>query len=353
MSDQLPPAAPGRFFIPDLCSLPMVFNLVIIGELLAFILTLSPINPGADRWTKLSLLSFFIQWIGLSSAGLLCLLRGQLSHLTDTRAGVVSYLILLVNTLIFAELAYQGIVQLRLIDGAERLDHAMFLLRTLAIGAIIYAVALRYFYMRHQWRLRIEAESKARLEALQAKIRPHFLFNTMNTIASLIRENPAQAEEAVEDFSDLLRMSLHEQDKFISLAEEIALCQHYLNIEKLRLGTRLTVTWDTGAPDLASQIPPLLLQPLLENAVYHGIEPMPEGGAIRVTIQQKPHELHITIRNPLPNQQALKRSGNKLAVDNIRQRLELAYHGQARLDLTQDDGQYRVDLHLPIERKAR
>ncbi len=330
----------------------MVFNIVIIGELLAFILTLSPINPDTDRWTKLSLLSFFIQWIGLSSAGLLCLLRSHLSHLSDTRAGIVSHLILMVNTLIFAELAYQGILQFRLISGAEQLDHALFLLRTVAIGAIIYAVALRYFYMRHQWRLQIEAESKARLEALQAKIRPHFLFNTMNTIASLIRENPAQAEEAVEDFSDLLRMSLHEQDKFISLAEEIALCQHYLNIEKLRLGSRLRVVWDTCTPDIDTRIPPLLLQPLLENAVYHGIEPVPEGGAIQVTIQQQPHELHITIRNPLPDQQVLKRSGNRLALDNIRQRLELAYQGQARLDFTQDDGQYRVDLRLPIGRNA-
>ncbi|MEW5757800.1 MAG: histidine kinase [Pseudomonadota bacterium] len=349
MPDQQPPSTPGRFFIPDLCTLPMVFYLVIIGELLAFILTLSPVNPSADRWTTLSLLSFFIQWIGLSSAGLLCLLRGQLSHLSDTRAGILSYLILLVNTLIFAELAYQGILQFRLLEGPEQLDHTMFLLRTVAIGAIIYAVALRYFYMRHQWRLQVEAESKARLEALQAKIRPHFLFNTMNTIASLIRENPTQAEEAVEDFSDLLRMSLHEQDRFISLAEEITLCEHYLNIEKLRLGTRLNVTWEAGTPDISIRVPPLLLQPLLENAIYHGIEPAPEGGAIHVKIQQQPHALHITIRNPLPDKQILKRAGNRLAIDNIRQRLDLAYQGRARLELTPENAHYRVDLHLPID----
>lgn len=339
----------AQFFLPDFSSLTALLVVVIIGELLAMILTLSPLRPDADRWQTLSLLSLFIQWLGLSSAALLSLLRRPLSRLHDTQAGLACYAILLLNTLLFTEIAYQAIVRYRLIEEAGGVDHLGFLLRTVAIGAIIHALALRYFYVAHKWRSQVRAEAQARLQALQARIRPHFLFNTMNTIASLIRDQPAQAEEAVEDLSDLMRMNLRDQGQFIPLAEELELCHRYLHIEKLRLGDRLQVEWTLAVEADALTVPPLLIQPLLENAIYHGIEPSARGGRLRVASALTKDGIEIRIENPLPVPETggSPRSGNRMALDNIRQRLALAYGEQARLTVHNRDGLFQVIITLP------
>ena len=153
---------------------------------------------------------------------------------------------------------------------------------------MVTALALRYFYVTHEWRHNVELQAKARVHALQARIRPHFLFNSMNTIAALTRSNPARAEEAVQDLAELFRANLNEKRSQIPLAEEIDVARTYQRMEQLRLGDRLRVDWKVDSLPTDALVPGLTLQPLLENAIYHGVEPRPDGGVVTVTgrIQQ-------------------------------------------------------------------
>jgi two-component system sensor histidine kinase AlgZ len=229
--------------------------------------------------------------------------------------------------------------------------HMYFLVRNLVIGAIISGPVLRYFYVQHQWRRRIEAESQARLQALQSRIRPHFLFNSMNTIASLTRSQPEQAEMAVENLSDLFRASLTDASQRFTLKEELDLCRRYIEIECLRIGEdRLKVNWQTNSLPDDALIPPLTLQPLLENAIYHGIESLTEGGVIDVIGSIKKKRIEIRLKNPLPaSGMPARNNGNQLAQENIRERLQAFYHRKADIQLNEQDHYYEVILNFPYE----
>jgi len=179
----------------------------------------------------------------------------------------------------------------------------------------------------------VRAEAKARFDALQARIRPHFLFNSMNTIASLIRVRPAEAESAVENLSDLFRAALgHEAHS--TLGEELELVRRYLDIERLRLGERLRVDVRVDELPADMQVPPLLLQPLVENAVYHGVQQLPQGGTVSISGRRDDKSVCIEIRNPCPPTRASKRHG--VALENTRARIE--YHFGARGKLTVESG---------------
>ena len=200
-------------------------------------------------------------------------------------------------------------------------SHMSFTLRCMLITAITAALVLRYLYVRHQWRQQIEAESQARVAAMQARIRPHFLFNCMNTIASLTRKDPRLAEESIENLSALFRASLQTDTSSSTLAQEIELCEQYLAIEQQRLGDRLQCLWQINESVLDTRIPTLTLQPLLENAIYHGIENLENGGEVTITIEPHGQHLQIEIHNPLaPTRKA--QAGNRLAQENVRQRLQ-------------------------------
>ncbi len=338
-------------FLPDFCNLRAVLTVVVVGELLAIILTLSHAQPNQQAlWQYLGLLSLFIQWLGLSSAAILCTLR-RLLRIKDSLAGIASYLILLINTLIFTQLAYTAIDYTGLLKiGYPLLQPTNFLLQTLGIAAIIYALLLRYLYMQHQWQQQLKTEAESRFQLLQARIRPHFLFNTMNTIASLIHDAPHTAEQVVLDFAELLRATLNEGQNAISLQQELELCRRYLEIEQLRLGERLHIEWKLGAGDTV--VPPLLIQPLIENAVYHGIEPSIKGGTIEITCHQEGKQMLITISNPLP-EELNSRHGHHLAQHNIQQRLALVYGDSATLQVQLHQNRYRLILTLPITQELR
>src|SRR5690606_1609949 len=170
--------------------------------------------------------------------------------------------------------------------------------RNLCISAIVSAVVLRYFHVQYQWRHQVQRETNLRIEALQARIRPHFLFNSLNTIAALIEAAPESAEQAVEDLADLFRASLGDANTLVSLEEEIALAQLYQRLEEKRLGERLRVDWKiTDAAN--QQLPRLTLQPLLENAIHHGIEKLPDGGTVTVTGERTDKGYRLMVRNPL------------------------------------------------------
>ncbi|MEQ1578947.1 MAG: histidine kinase, partial [Steroidobacteraceae bacterium] len=184
-------------------------------------------------------------------------------------------------------------------------------------------------------------------------IRPHFLFNSMNTIASLTRSDPSRAEEAVEDLADLFRANLSDARTRIPLKEELEVARIYQRIEQLRLGERLQVRWNVADTPMRALVPSLLVQPLLENAVYHGIETLPQGGTVTITSRFDGSMIELEVRNPLSLDVAPKeRRGNRLALDNIRQRLDLAWPGQSRVEVTQEGGEYRVLLAFPYEGPA-
>ena len=219
------------------------------------------------------------------------------------------------------------------------------IVRPCLLAAIVTGIVLYYFYL--QERAYSPAIAEARLQALQARIRPHFLFNSINAVLSLIRSQPKRAETALEDMADLFRVLMSENRDLVPLAQEIALCHQYLDLEKLRLEDRLKITWQINAMPSDAMIPPLILQPLLENAVYHGIEPMPDGGEIIVKIYTKVKELHISISNPYAPQND-HHSGNKMALKNIKERLQLHFDLEGSLKTEAKNNRYEVHLRIPF-----
>jgi two-component system sensor histidine kinase AlgZ len=229
--------------------------------------------------------------------------------------------------------------------------HAEFLLCNLGISAIFGGIALRYFYVQQQWRRQIQAETEARRQALQARIRPHFLFNSLNTITSLVEAHPRRAEQALLDLADLFRASLDNKHGLIPLADELELVQHYLNIEQLRLGDRLQVKWATDDLPQDALVPVLSIQPLIENAVYYGIEPTPQGGMIDIQGDYDNDKIRISIHSPLPKAQpSTRQHSSQMAQDNIRERLHVYFGKQGNLVVASDRSTYQVDMHLRYTR---
>ncbi len=216
------------------------------------------------------------------------------------------------------------------------------------LAAATAGLLLAYFELRARSFSPVQTE--ARLAALNARIRPHFLFNALNAVLSLIRARPQQAEEALESLSDLFRAAMRDPASMVSLADEVDLARQYLELERLRLGERLAVDWQIDPISLQVPIPPLMLQPLLENAVYHGIEPSPTGGTVRVAITRDGDVLQIAVANPTtdPGRHA---AGNHIALENIRERLSLYYDLESRLEIATGPNEYEVRIILPCQRK--
>jgi two-component system sensor histidine kinase AlgZ len=230
--------------------------------------------------------------------------------------------------------------------GPGRPDFAMFVLQSVLAVALVSVALFRYLFIRAQWRAQLLARSEARVQALQARIRPHFLFNSLNTIASLIPEEPDAAERAIEDLADLFRGSMRRADSLISLSDELKLARKYLQMEQRRLGDRLLIDWQVSELPPGASILPLTLQPLLENAVAHGIQPRVEGGKIRVYGVGEKENIVITISNPL-GPEKYSSEGHGMALANIRERLDLAFGPLSSLITHKDDQQFFAVLSLP------
>ena len=213
------------------------------------------------------------------------------------------------------------------------------------ISVIVCCVLLIYFRLRAKVLSR--ALHDARLQVLRARIRPHFLFNTINAVLSIVRAQPKQAEAALEDMSDLFRMAMIDARDLVLLSQEIQLSRQYLALEQLRMGSRLSVDWDISDLPVNVMIPPLLLQPLLENAVYHGIESLPTGGRIKIKLYSSEKELHLKVENPCAASKTQQHSGNKMALQNIRERLELLFDVEASYQVENTKELYRVEITLP------
>jgi two-component system sensor histidine kinase AlgZ len=333
-------------FLPDFCSIGLLFATVILAELMVFAIVLVMPQTQSISWEKLGLLSLFVQWIALSSIGLLCLLRPWLLRWSDRVAGIASYIIVLLATAAVSEAAWQVMKYTSMLSVTDR--HAEFLLKTLAISAILSGISLRVIYLQHQQKIHIQAHAEARIQALQARIRPHFLFNSLNTIAALISSQPRQAEEAVEDLSDLFRASLSKTTQLVTLDEEVAMAKRYVQIEQFRLGDRLQVEWSLQALPSMAMLPVLTLQPLLENAIFHGIELLPAGGKVTIQGYRDGNKLTIIITNPcIPLKQVRPGRGAHMAMQNIRERLQYAFGDKGQLLLVRDDEQCKLEIVFP------
>jgi two-component system sensor histidine kinase AlgZ len=282
----------------------------------------------------------------------LCRARPWLQKLSVARASTIALVLLAINIGILSEVVYQvgrlwgGGLDMTIAFFPE--NHIGFVLRNVGVGFIVSALALRYFYVTAVWKRSIEKEALARIHALQARIRPHFLFNSMNTIAALTRSSPERAEQAVEDLADLFRASLSDATSRITLADELEIARTHQRIEQLRLGERLDVRWDIDELPMRAMVPSLIVQPLLENAVYHGVEMLPRGGTVSITGRREADVLHIEVRNPIPDQPGYsEREGNRMALENIRERLELAWPGRARIETRQSEGEFCARLIFP------
>lgn len=331
--------------LPDFCSVRVVFVVVICAELLAFVLALGTAASGF--WVVLGLLSLFVQWVALSCTALLCIARRHLQRLGDAAAAVAAWLLVTGMTGLLSVIAHLLLER----SGGQAVyagSAPEFVLRALAIAAILGAVVLRYFHVQGQNHRRLQAESRSRLQALQARMRPHFMFNALNTIASLARSRPALAEEMVEDLADLLRASLDEADRPVPLAAELDMVRGYLRMESLRMGERLrwTIVCDEVPP--AVMLPSLLLQPLVENAVYHGIEPLVGGGEIRIEGRYRDGVVSLAVSNPKQQRAGgPPRGGLHMALENTCERLRLQFGRGAGLRTSDEGGLFRVRVEFP------
>jgi two-component system sensor histidine kinase AlgZ len=339
------PDASAPNWLPHFCSAPTLFAVMIVAELLVLVVELAPGTEVQSSLARLGVASVYVQWLALINAVVLCSLRQQLESL-PTRSGfvvawVVSVLVTALASTVICRMDQALGLHLTVAPGST----TRFVFGNAAICALIAAALLRYLFVLEQWRERVRAASKARFEALQARIRPHFLFNSMNTIASLIRTRPAEAERTVEDLADLFRAALGADDALGTLGEELDLVERYLHIEQLRLGDRLRIDLDVADLPRDLCVPRLLLQPLVENAVYHGIQPRADGGTVGVSGRRVAGAVEIVVRNPLPPDAPPARNGVSLA--NTRARIE--YHFGTRGELRVEPGPetYTVNVRLP------
>ncbi len=351
---------PSEPWLPDLCRLPRLAVMLGMAELVVVVLALA---PGGAYWDLERFVtgSGFSLWLALTAAVLLCVSRQWVSRLPMplgtavalVGSGAIAALGATIAYVIDDSLGY-GLVP-------QNVSMPRFLWGSAATTTLIVAVVLRYLYVNDGWAAQVRASARAEADALQARIKPHFLFNSMNTIAGLVRSDPEVAERAVLDLSDLFRAALGAGESDSTLREEVELCERYFAIEQLRLGQRLRVAWRKAEPlPWRMPIPRLVLQPLLENAVLHGISRLAGGGEIEVELAQDGDELAICIRNPAPPPREgdvlpvldagneAPRPGNRHAQFSIAQRLRYAFGPRARMTAGWNEGYYQVDLRLPI-----
>jgi two-component system sensor histidine kinase AlgZ len=334
--------APRGFVIPDLCNVTALGVAILTGELLVIVLLFA---GGPVSWERLALMSLYVQWVVLASSGMLCWTRNQLARLDLAVGASVAFALVMGVTLVV------GVIADRVTAGGAAFDTSIAwsgIGSQLAISGIITGMVLRYFYVQQQLREQEQSELQSRIQALQSRIRPHFLFNSMNIIASLIATDPDTAESVVEDLSELFRASLNDAGNQVTVEEELGLCRRYVRIEGLRLGERLVIDWDIGEFPEGLRIPLLTLQPLLENAIYHGIQPLPEGGVISLRVRYEADRLNVRIANPLPPRELrASTQGNKMAVNNIKSRLAVLYGSSAWLTTEPEGDLYVTTLSYP------
>ena len=345
------PSSNREHFLPNFCHSAFLLQLLIVMELAALVLFLAnPHHPTPNtqwHWITFGLLSLFIQWITLSSAVILCSLRKFLIQFSPVISAVTCIVIVTGIICVCTALIYYIDIFLPFSTPFEPFWPS--LSHNVIIGLIISGLILRDTYLQHQIFCQKQAALKSRLKFLQARIHPHFLFNSMNNIASIIPSNPGLAETLIEDLSMLLRSSLSEKNH-ISLIKEIDLAKRYLNLEHMRLGDRLHVHWCIPNDHVLANItvPNLLLQPLLENAVTHGIQPSLEQGTITIMMTIKAKWLIVTIKNTMPSEKNQHQSGHHIGLRNVKERLQAFYGHHGNLHVIHSPEAYEIIIKIPV-----
>jgi two-component system, LytTR family, sensor histidine kinase AlgZ len=334
--------------IPDFCRWRPLLLLAFILELVAIVLTLA-VGMGSNVWDRFILASLYLQWTGLFSGAVLCGARRWLRHAPVEVLFLVCWSLLVAVSFLISVAGYELLLWADPIFAQQPEPRSGFLFRHFCIGTIVSLLVLRLFWLQHQWRQQVLSEGRSRYEALQARMRPHFLFNSLNSIAALVGSRPAEAETLIEDMAELMRSGLEARARLVPLSEELTLARAYLRIEQARLGERLHVDWQVDPAAESLEVPLLSVQPLVENAVYHGIERLAAPGTVTIAARREGATLRVEVGNPRPDARAPAHQGQRVAIDNIAQRLALIYgEGQARLELGEDGDRFVARLTLPL-----
>jgi two-component system sensor histidine kinase AlgZ len=322
-----------------------------MAEMVVVVVALWPGEVGRLPLAQFLSASAFALWIAVAVSVMLCISRQALSRLAPllgiaASLGLSAAISLAAAGIVFALFTALG-------KPPVEVSFWRFVSASAAIAVLITASAMRYFYVSDRWALQLNANARAEADALQARIRPHFLFNSMNLIASLVRRDPVVAERAVLDLSDLFRAALGAGEGDSNLTQEVELAKRYLSIESLRLGDRLQVEWRLAEPlPWSLRLPHLMLQPLVENAVLHGISRLLEGGKVEIAIWTDRGELYFRIRNPAPSPETAALSlqkGTGHAQRNIVYRLAYKFNSRARLAGGWRDGSYVCEVVVPLK----
>lgn len=338
-------------FLPELCTPQAILRVMLGAEVLALILALSGSSlTYMDSLVRLALTSLFVQWVVLGSTLVVCLSSKKIRKLSMLHIRIVVSSIVVAFTIGASILAIMADSYQKV--GVIHYWDTPFILRNAVIALLLILMALHYFYVQSQITELLKADSSAKYDALQSRMRPHFLFNSLNTIAQLIYVDQAKAEDALLDLADIFRSTLDTKPR-VSLGEELDITLRYLRMEGLRLGKRrLNVVWDMDRNTLPfnMDIPPLLLQPLVENAIYHGIQPRKDGGTLGISLYDAGDKLDIVVSNPIPPEGTNShQKGNHIAQENLKNRLRLAYGDRANLKIIKSEHQYRVSFSIPKE----
>lgn len=325
------PAPRARMF--DACHVGVVLRVVLFAEAVVGVAALFGADQAADWLLRFSLLTGGVLPATLAWLIVVCLLKVRLNQLAPAlQWGAGMALGAVAGLYGCSLLALMGLLPSLSWGGSA------------AAGALLSSVVLAGLV----WRAKAStpAATAARLAELQSRIRPHFLFNTLNSAIALVRAEPAKAEAVLEDLSELFRHALADPAESVTLGQEVALAQRYLAIEKIRFGERLQVQWSLDPLAEPARLPPLLLQPLVENAVMHGVEPSARGAQIRISTQRRGSTVVIKVSNSTPA--GVGTRGHGLALANVRERLVLMHDVQSQFKTVFKNGVFQVRLEVPL-----
>ena len=309
-------------------------ELFIASVVLSLLLSLAE----AQSWAGVSFIHvisyiLYINWVILAFVAIVDFFKDRLTNLSPIRAGLIGFILLQI-IIIFTTISLNGVIHWGRnfsLQSFSTVNLFNQLQLHCSYGVLLGAFCLRYIYIRDEWLKQQNSELSAKIQALQARIHPHFLFNSLNSVVSLIGSDPDRAEQMLIDLSRLFRASFKEM-KLVTLKEEIELCRHYLSIEKIRLGDRLEVEWNIQQPHLTSEalIPILTLQPLIENSIFHGVEKKMMNAKIGILVEILQNQVTIVITNPHNADKISTRESNGIALDNVKQRLKAHFGYQVQ-----------------------
>ncbi len=335
--------------LPDFCNQDVLLNSMIMAEIIAIMLTVVQPIGLFEKIQYLTVASMVIQWILVINLFVLCKTQKYLAQLSVPVFYVTTFFLLQFVTFIVSSSSNVLIDYLDLGFMFENNWQQAFVLQNLLISSLLSIMLIRYAYLNTRWRNQVIAQTQSKIDSLQARIRPHFLFNSLNTIAALIHINPQKADDAILGLADIFRTSIGNQT-MVTLKDEIETVKKYLALEKLRLNERLQVNWHIVNKHLNVTVPALILQPLVENAVYHGIEQLETGGEITISMNIQNSHLVIVVENPINLFGQSTRAGNNTALVNIKERLKLIYPNSPSFEYSTNSkaSTFTATLNIPL-----